>query len=46
MGVEGGGMLCAEVGVLCKEAVVQFRVWAVVDLESGKTGLNAGSAMN
>lgn len=43
--VEDGDILCTEVGVLCKESAVQLKRGVVMDLESGKTGLSAGSAI-
>lgn len=43
--VEDGDILCTEVGVLYKESAVQLKLGVVMDLESGKTGLSAGSAI-
>lgn len=43
--VEDAGILCAEVSVFWRDSVVQLMVWAVIGLESGKTGLNAGCAI-
>lgn len=43
--VEDGDILCTEVGVLCKESAVQLKLGVVMDLESGKIGLSAGSAI-
>lgn len=39
----GDGRVLCRGRVLRRESVVRFKVWVLVDLESGKTGLNARS---